>query len=358
MVAEIGIKHGDTFGRLTVWGVNSDRPSQKGYPFYICKCSCDGPDSITEVRGDNLVAGRTQSCGCLREKEVIADRLPRGFLSSNERFDKIENGRVYFYDLEIGAENGSECGSGCTFGRPIEGCDENHSLEELGLVRYSRELPKRHVDVQPGATFGRFTILSKADKPRYWNVRCEECGAEKAVRGDRFKSREPIGCVCDRLSCEQLEVKRIWSQIVQRCTNPNHKDYPTYSKRGIDPAFVSDFAAFYRELGPRPSKRHSVDRKNNSLGYLKGSIRWATPEEQEANKGTDPGFVDGFPDRTSEDWALLTLRRLNLRPTTRAGRTNRKLWKQSDVARIIRAFMVTVQQELSALRSTQAGSAK
>ena len=40
---------------------------------------------------------------------------------------------------------------------------------------------------------------------------------------------------------------------------------------------------FVADMGPKPSKAHSVDRKRNELGYSKDNCRWATRREQSAN---------------------------------------------------------------------------
>lgn len=54
---------------------------------------------------------------------------------------------------------------------------------------------------------------------------------------------------------------RIWNGMIQRCTNPKQMSYRNYGGRGI---VVCDrwhiFENFYADMGPRPSKKHSIDR--------------------------------------------------------------------------------------------------
>ncbi len=38
------------------------------------------------------------------------------------------------------------------------------------------------------------------------------------------------------------------------------------------------------KLGERPSTKHSLDRIDNSLGYVPGNMRWSTAKEQAANR--------------------------------------------------------------------------
>jgi len=85
-----------------------------------------------------------------------------------------------------------------------------------------------------------------------------------------------------------LEYKA-WRNMMQRCYNPNIKDYRNYGNRGINvhmpwhrfQKFIADRDA---EIGPRPSPRHSLDRIDNDGNYEPGNIRWATPPEQARNK--------------------------------------------------------------------------
>ena len=58
---------GKIFTRLTV--VALDRRDAKYNKYWLCACEC-GNEVI--VRADALTAGRTQSCGCLRQENSIA----------------------------------------------------------------------------------------------------------------------------------------------------------------------------------------------------------------------------------------------------------------------------------------------
>lgn len=45
----------------------------------------------------------------------------------------------------------------------------------------------------------------------------------------------------------------------------------------------ADFAVFLRDMGPKPSPKHTLDRINNDGNYKPGNCRWATWEEQLSN---------------------------------------------------------------------------
>lgn len=74
-----------------------------------------------------------------------------------------------------------------------------------------------------------------------------------------------------------------------RCSNPNYTGYHLYGGRGItvDPEWASSFVAFARDVGLPPTPKHTLDRIDNSKGYEKGNVRWATPEEQSHNRRTN-----------------------------------------------------------------------
>ena len=73
--------------------------------------------------------------------------------------------------------------------------------------------------------------------------------------------------------------------LKKRCTNPNEPAHKNYGGRGITMCdeWVESFETFYKVVGSRPSSIHSLDRKDNDLGYYKENCRWATDLEQANN---------------------------------------------------------------------------
>jgi hypothetical protein len=82
----------------------------------------------------------------------------------------------------------------------------------------------------------------------------------------------------------------IWSAMIQRCTNPENRQWRNYGGRGIT---VCDrwltFVNFLEDMGEKPPDR-SLDRIDNERGYEPGNARWATWTEQANNRRRNPYY--------------------------------------------------------------------
>lgn len=74
--------------------------------------------------------------------------------------------------------------------------------------------------------------------------------------------------------------------IKNRCYNSNEKAYKDYGGRGIKMSdeWLNDFNVFCRDMGEKPSPKHSVERRDNDLGYSKKNCYWAVVHQQTANR--------------------------------------------------------------------------
>ena len=101
---------------------------------------------------------------------------------------------------------------------------------------------------------------------------------------------------------------KIWCGINYRCTNPNSTRFENWGGRGIAVCreWAESFTAFYADMGPRPSPKHSIDRIDNELGYFKANCRWATAKEQGQNqRARKNAIILSFEGETKplKDWA-------------------------------------------------------
>lgn len=80
-------------------------------------------------------------------------------------------------------------------------------------------------------------------------------------------------------------IYRRWQHMIQRCHNPNDRDYPRYGGRGITVCERwMDFENFLADMGEPPTSKHSLDRIDNTKGYEPNNVRWATAKQQQNNR--------------------------------------------------------------------------
>ncbi len=61
----------------------------------------------------------------------------------------------------------------------------------------------------------------------------------------------------------------VWNAMKRRCANPNDAKFKDYGQRGLKVCqrWIDSFENFIADMGRRPSPDHSIDRRDNDLGY-------------------------------------------------------------------------------------------
>lgn len=173
--------------------------------------------------------------------------------------------------------------------------------DRFGDLTIEAELPIQHY---PGAkgrsgayrsfkcrcTCGGFTNTSLGHLTSGHTKRCANCRSANKSHG-----------MSDRPEY------RIWLSMIQRCHNPKSQKYQSYGARGITvcPEWRASFEAFYSDMGSRPSNSHSIERKDNSLGYSSSNCIWATRTEQQRNIRTNRLIEFKGEVRCAADWAQI-----------------------------------------------------
>lgn len=153
--------------------------------------------------------------------------------------------------------------------------------------------------------FGRLVVLELSHKDKhynkYWKCLCD-CGAISIVIGDKLRLGKTKSCGClaaemrkaaqNKADLERrLYTKKSWQAMINRCTNPKAPSYSRYGDAGVT---VCDrwrygengktgWICFFEDMGPKPFG-YSIDKIDNTQGYYRENCRWATREEQNANR--------------------------------------------------------------------------
>jgi hypothetical protein len=173
-----------------------------------------------------------------------------------------------------------------------------------------------HVDVDyTGQRFGKLTAVERTgivDSRGYylWKFICD-CGE---ISYQRIRIYMDILGAC--YSCRknsnkgQLNVSnrrhgmsrsaeyKSYIAAKERCYDKNSPLYKNYGAKGIrvDKAFLTNFMAFLEHIGPQPKdgQTYTLDRIDNSKGYVRGNIRWATKATQARNRGICSNNTSGY----------------------------------------------------------------
>lgn len=124
-------------------------------------------------------------------------------------------------------------------------------------------------------------------------IKCSNCKKEFVWKyGAKHFARSKnhfcsLSCVSRKHGKRGEPEWQIWSQMKQRCSNPNNKQYKNYGARGITVCdrWKDSFANFYEDMGKRPDN-HSIDRIDNDKGYSPDNCKWIPNEEQSKNRRT------------------------------------------------------------------------
>lgn len=112
-----------------------------------------------------------------------------------------------------------------------------------------------------GQRFGRLVVVERADNSAdgraRWLCKCD-CGKEIVTYGSWLRNGDTKSCGCLKLDMfikrstkhggRNSKLYRTWSSMLQRCNNPNDKDYSEYGGRGIKicKEWETDFSAFQK----------------------------------------------------------------------------------------------------------------
>lgn len=176
--------------------------------------------------------------------------------------------------------------------------------------------PQNTLKDMAGQTFGRLTAIEcvgRRGRKALWRCHCS-CGAIVDVVGYslRLGDSKSCGCLKKELTGNRARTHgmhkttewRVWVAMKDRCTNPKTPAWKDYGGRGITVCqeWLDSFAAFYRDMGPRPPNR-TLDRLNNDKGYNPSNCAWRTQKEQHNNRRSNRHLTLNGRTMTMSQWA-------------------------------------------------------
>ncbi len=141
---------------------------------------------------------------------------------------------------------------------------------------------------------------------RCWKAKCS-CGKVVITSTNRLIARGAKSCGCAKKKhASELapDMLGLWKTMINRCDPRQAHRNPNYGGRGIRVCRRwHSFANFVKDVGRRPSKLHSLDRKDGNGNYEPGNVRWATRKEQNNNARRNHRVTHDGKTLTISQWA-------------------------------------------------------
>lgn len=180
--------------------------------------------------------------------------------------------------------------------------------------------------ITPGDRFGRWTALEATESRTYPSgatihfreCRCD-CGKVQFVSEYKLRIGWSQSCRCLQAEIttkrstkhgfspkirKRPKIYGVWCNMINRCTNPNVRQYEDYGGRGIAVCerWLNNFENFLEDMG-EPPPGLTIDRLDNDKGYFKENCAWRTPVHQARNRRNSIWLTFGGMTLTLPEWA-------------------------------------------------------
>lgn len=175
-----------------------------------------------------------------------------------------------------------------------------------------------------GHRFGRLCVLELAEDDtragRWWRCLCD-CGTRLNVLTTYLRTGDTKSCGCLKVDRSRERATKhgmkytpeywCWQRILLRCYVPTTSNYHHYGGRGIKMCDRWRYGengkhgaeCFLEDMGPKPSRKHSIDREDVNGDYEPDNCRWATQIQQCNNKRDNVLVTYGGETLTLSQWS-------------------------------------------------------
>lgn len=219
--------------------------------------------------------------------------------------------------------------SGSASGHPtwdcVCSCGKRQSLALSNVKNAGTDCPHgpRFDDIT-GQRFGRLTVTGFAGHNRHrqtrWSALCE-CGGETVVTRLALTTRCTQSCGCLKADTTRARSTKhgraprenrepeyaVWLTMKARCMRRTAAGFASYGARGISVCerWLS-YENFISDMGKRPSDAHTLERRDNDLGYGPDNCEWATRAVQANNKRSSRHIEHNGKTLTYSEWSCLS----------------------------------------------------
>lgn len=177
--------------------------------------------------------------------------------------------------------------------------------------------PKTNIDEYIGKKYGMLTIIGDAgySEDRHVQVKCQcDCGEIVVKKLTYLKCGDVLSCGCKRYTHDGITSRwkerlyRIWSNMKNRCNNPNECGYKNYGGRGI--TYCNEWETYppFRTwaLENGYSDDLTIDRINVNGNYEPSNCRWVNMKTQSNNTRRNIYVTYNGETHTMAEWSEIT----------------------------------------------------